>query len=162
MKGNNEFPSEEFFLQPTWHPIRRLSNAFADGAFHTQLCSPRTHILTTNPCNISAELQMQRHWILKLTKLDIPSLRSFSINVHFDVRTNSFGCANVLVEYQRILTLLDKLASLRVYVSNMYRDWEDETSYTFDIERIVTMNFDSGMNEVDFGVELGGFTRRSL
>jgi hypothetical protein len=105
---------------------------------------------------------MHRNWILKLTKLDLPALRSFPINVHLDVLNKSFGCANVLVEYQRILTSLDKLASLRVYVSKMCRDWEAETHYAFDRERILAMNFDAGMNEVNSRVEFSDFTRRSL
>ena len=104
---------------------------------------------------------MHRNWILKLTKLDLPALQSFSIHLYLDDFDNILGCVRVLIRHQMMLTSLDKLDSLRVYGSEIGTDWNDGTGLAFDGERRLGCRFDAGMNWMT-PVQLTDTTTRGL
>lgn len=101
----------------------------------SKICDPLYHQIPGHPCYVVSELQMHAMWLLKLTKSDLPALRSFSINVYLDSLTNC-KCKPTLEKYQGILTSLEKAASIRVYSCVEKKSWllDNEESY-FDQNR---------------------------
>jgi hypothetical protein len=101
-------------------------------------------------------------WLLKLTKTDLPALQSFTVNIYLDESTNLNSCQITLVEYQRIFTMMEKLACLKVFYCAAEVPWQVSTESYFDQERMLVLEYTSGEEGLVEVNSQGALTRRFL
>lgn len=88
------------------------------------MCTPEYHLHPDYECFVTKELRNHRNWLQELATL-LPPLKSFSINVYLDTRTNGVDCQCKLLKHMTSLKSLDDLTALRVYESDMERCWRN-------------------------------------
>ena len=111
----------------------------------SQLCIPEYHLDPGRECYVVKELRNHRNWLQDLAAI-LPALKSFTINAYLDVRSNCVECQRELLSRQTALSTLDDLTALRVYESDMNKDWIGGNEGVFNNAKTKLMEYNPNLD----------------